>query len=60
MEAKFRLVGYYQTKQKYDLSKMLFLELINNTDTDDFKLEAIHQLAYNLRIKKIKKSFLLL
>lgn len=51
-EAKFRLAGFYQEKHKYDLSKMLFLELINNTDTDDFKLEAINQLAYNLRILK--------
>ena len=27
--AKFRLAGFYQEKHKYDLSKKLFLELIN-------------------------------
>lgn len=51
-EVKFRLAKFYQEKHKYDLSKILFLELINNTETDDFKLEAINQLAYNLRILK--------
>ena len=39
--AKFRLAGLYQEKHKYDLSKKLFLELINDKNMGNFKLEVI-------------------
>lgn len=51
-ESKFRLAKFYQRKHQYDLSEMLLLELINHPDADNFKLEAIEQLAYTLRILK--------
>ena len=39
--AKFRLAGFYQEKHKCDLSKKLFLELINDKNIGNFKLEVI-------------------
>ena len=48
--AKFRLAQFYNEKHKYDLSKKHFLELINDKNMEEFKLDAIMHHAYNLRI----------
>lgn len=50
--AKFRLAKFYYEKHQYDLSKKYFLELINDKNIGDFKLEVIREFAYNLRILK--------
>ena len=50
--AKFRLAKFYYEKYQYDLSKKYFLELINDKNIGDFKLEVIREFAYNLRILK--------
>ena len=50
--AKFRLAQFYNEKHKYDLSKKHFLELINDKNMEEFKLDAIMHHAYNLRILK--------
>ena len=52
LNAKFKLAEFYQEKHKYDLSKKLYLELINDKNIGNFKLEVIKQFAYNLRILK--------
>ena len=62
--AKFRLAQFYNEKHKYDLSKKHFLELINDKNMEEFKLDAIIHHAYNLRILKkyddpVKKKQLL-
>ena len=50
--AKFRLAQFYNEKHKYDLSKKHFLELINDKNMEEFKLDAIMHHAYDLRILK--------
>ena len=50
--AKFRLAKFYYEKYQYDLSKKYFLELINDKNIGDFKLEVIREFVYNLRILK--------
>ena len=49
---EFRLAQFYNEKHKYDLSKKHFLELINDKNMEEFKLDAIMHHAYNLRILK--------
>ncbi|WP_338982374.1 hypothetical protein LDK15_05200 [Fusobacterium nucleatum] len=51
-DSKFRLAKFYYEKHQYDLSKKYFLELINDKNIGDFKLEVIREFAYNLRILK--------
>ena len=51
-DSKFRLAKFYYEKNQYDLSKKHFLELINDKNIGNFKLEVIREFAYNLRILK--------